>query len=153
MSVLIKTMMNLPEHCYDCPCHDGESGYCQADKEHRYSVYRPFWCPLVKINNEYYGRLIRFNDIQIITAPIVPIFKGDKVHYEGIAFLNQILEIPPVIAIPVAAVEEMKRKIKEHNEFSRDEIGEMYMQDVLKIIDECCGIIEADKAESEEENE
>lgn len=145
MSVLIKTMTNLPEHCYDCPCHDGESGYCQADKEHRYSVYRPFWCPLVKISNEYYGRLIRFNDIQIITAPIAPIFKGDKVHYERIAFLNQILEIPPVIAIPVAAVEEMKRKIKEHNEFSRDEIDEMYMQDVLKIIDECCGIIEADK--------
>lgn len=51
MSVLIKTMTDLPEHCYDCPCHDGESGYCRADKEHRYSDYRPFWCPLVKINN------------------------------------------------------------------------------------------------------
>ena len=49
MSILIKTMTNLPEYCYDCPCHDGESGYCQADKEHRYSVYRPFWCPLVEI--------------------------------------------------------------------------------------------------------
>lgn len=47
MSVLIKTMTNLPEHCFECPCHDGESGYCQADKEHRYSDYRPFWCPLV----------------------------------------------------------------------------------------------------------
>ena len=52
MSVLIKTMMNLPEHCYDCPCHDGESGYCQADEAHRYSDYRPFWCPLVNISNE-----------------------------------------------------------------------------------------------------
>lgn len=49
MSILIKTMTNLPEHCYDCPCHDGESGYCQADKEHRYSDYRPFWCPLENI--------------------------------------------------------------------------------------------------------
>ena len=48
MSVLIKTMTDLPEHCYDCPCHDGESGYCQADKEHRYSDYRPFWCSLAK---------------------------------------------------------------------------------------------------------
>jgi hypothetical protein len=53
MNILIKTMTNLPEHCYECPCHDGESGYCQADKEHRYSDYRPFWCPLVKIRNEY----------------------------------------------------------------------------------------------------
>lgn len=52
MSIIIKTMTNLPEYCYDCPCHDGESGYCQADKEHRYSVYRPFWCPLVKISME-----------------------------------------------------------------------------------------------------
>ena len=97
MSVLIKTMTNLPEHCYDCPCHNGESGYCQADKENRYSVDRPFWCPLLQIS-----------------------------------------------------VEEMKRKIEELNEFSRDEIDEMYMQDVLKIIDECCSIIEADKAESED---
>lgn len=52
MSVLIKTMKNLPEHCYDCPCHDGESGYCQADEEHRYSDYRPFWCPLVEVREE-----------------------------------------------------------------------------------------------------
>jgi hypothetical protein len=98
----------------------------------------------MQISNEYYGRLIRFNDIQIITAPIAPIFKGDKVHYEGIAFLNQILKIPPVKAIPVAAVEEMKRKIGELNEYSRDEVDELYMQDIIKIIDECCGIIDAD---------
>ena len=106
MSVIIKTMTKLPKYCYDCPCHNGESGYCQADKEHRYCIDRPLWCPLL-------------------------------------------LEIPPVKAIPVPAVEEMKRKIKEHNEFSRDEIDEMYMQDVLKIIDECCGIIEADKENRE----
>lgn len=52
MSILIKTMTNLPEYCYDCPCHDGESGYCQADETHRCSVYRPFWCPLVKTGTE-----------------------------------------------------------------------------------------------------
>lgn len=44
--IIIKTMTSLPDHCYDCPCHDGDSGYCQADEEHRYSDYRPFWCPL-----------------------------------------------------------------------------------------------------------
>lgn len=52
MSILIKTMTKLPEHCYECPCHDGESGYCQADKGHRYSDYRPFWCPLVEMKEE-----------------------------------------------------------------------------------------------------
>lgn len=52
MSIIIKTMTNLPDHCYDCPCHDGDSGYCQADEEHRYSDYRPFWCPLVETKEE-----------------------------------------------------------------------------------------------------
>lgn len=52
MSIIIKTMTNLPDHCYDCPCHDGESGYCQADKDHRYSDYRPFWCPLEETREE-----------------------------------------------------------------------------------------------------
>lgn len=47
--IVIKTMTNLPEHCYDCPCHDGESGYCQADEEYRYSDWRPFWCPLASV--------------------------------------------------------------------------------------------------------
>jgi len=149
MSILIKTMTNLPEHCYDCPCHNGESGYCQANKENRYCMDRPSWCPLLQISNEYYGRLIRFNDIQIRIAPIAPIFKGDKVHYEGIAFLKQILDIPPVEAIPISAIEEMKSRISELNEFSKDEIDALYMQDIIKIIDECCGIIEADKTESE----
>lgn len=46
--IVITTMDSLPEHCYECPCHDGESGYCQADKEQRYSDYRPFWCPLIR---------------------------------------------------------------------------------------------------------
>lgn len=47
--ILIKTMTNLPEHCWDCPCHDGEGGYCQADEERRYSDWRPFWCPLIEV--------------------------------------------------------------------------------------------------------
>lgn len=45
--IVITTIDALPDHCYECPCHDGESGYCQADKELRYSAdYRPYWCPL-----------------------------------------------------------------------------------------------------------
>lgn len=52
MSIFIKTMTNLPEHCYECPCHNEESGRCQADKEHGVSFDRPSWCPLVKIENK-----------------------------------------------------------------------------------------------------
>ena len=59
MSVIIKTMTNLPEHCYDCPCHNGESGYCQADKEHKYSVDRPFWCPLLKMPDRKRGNMTK----------------------------------------------------------------------------------------------
>lgn len=47
--IVITTIDTLPDHCYECPCHDGESGYCQADKERRYSEYRPYWCPLKEI--------------------------------------------------------------------------------------------------------
>ena len=47
--IVITTMDSLPDHCYDCPCQNVESGRCQADKESRYSEYRPYWCPLKEI--------------------------------------------------------------------------------------------------------
>ena len=53
MSIIIKSLDSLPEHCFDCPCHNGESGYCQAYKERRYCIDRPSWCPLLQINNEH----------------------------------------------------------------------------------------------------
>ena len=49
--IVITTMDSLPELCYECPCHDGENGQCNADKEKRYSAeYRPYWCPLKKVD-------------------------------------------------------------------------------------------------------
>jgi len=49
--VIITTINELPDYCYDCPCHDGESGRCKADTNGRYnSEYRPFWCPLKEID-------------------------------------------------------------------------------------------------------
>jgi len=50
--IVITTIDALPDHCYECPCHDSESCYCQADKERRYSEYRPYWCPLKEIHNK-----------------------------------------------------------------------------------------------------
>ena len=45
--IIITTMDKLPDYCYDCPCHNGETGLCKADENGRYtSEYRPFWCPL-----------------------------------------------------------------------------------------------------------
>lgn len=50
--IVIATIDELPDYCYECPCHDGESGYCQADKERRYSDCRPYWCPLKEIHDD-----------------------------------------------------------------------------------------------------
>jgi len=44
--IVITSMSELPEYCYNCPCHDGENDKCKADTEGRTSIYRPFWCPL-----------------------------------------------------------------------------------------------------------
>lgn len=40
----------IPDHCYDCPAHNCETGYCQADKAERSSDWRPFWCPAKELN-------------------------------------------------------------------------------------------------------
>ena len=50
--IAITTIDALPFDCCECPCHDGESGYCRADKGRRYSEYRPYWCPLKEIHGE-----------------------------------------------------------------------------------------------------
>lgn len=49
--IVITSMESLPDCCYECPCHDGEHGTCEADKERRTSIeYRPYWCPLKEIH-------------------------------------------------------------------------------------------------------
>lgn len=48
---VITTIKKLPEYCKDCPCCASHDGHCQADDMLRASEYRPFWCPLEKINN------------------------------------------------------------------------------------------------------
>lgn len=45
--------------------------------------------------------LIRKRDIDYILAPIAPVLKGEKVHYEYVAFRKQIEDISPVPAIPI----------------------------------------------------
>lgn len=49
MTIVISTMKELPEHCYDCPLNSSDS-YCRADECRRYTQeYRPYWCPLTAI--------------------------------------------------------------------------------------------------------
>lgn len=46
MTMIITTMEQIPEHCYDCPLCDDEIR-CKADTEKRNAQdWRPFWCPL-----------------------------------------------------------------------------------------------------------
>lgn len=52
--IIITTMLELPEYCHDCPCHDSEWNKCKADSEGRDSIYRPFWCPLKKEKDRAY---------------------------------------------------------------------------------------------------
>ena len=54
--IVITTMEELPNYCYECPCNNGEHGRCEADKEKRSTFeYRPYWCPLKDIANEQEG--------------------------------------------------------------------------------------------------
>ncbi len=47
--IVITTMDALPDYCYDCPCHNGEYGICEADKGKRSTYERPYWCPLAEV--------------------------------------------------------------------------------------------------------
>lgn len=51
--IVLTSMKKLPDKCCDCPCYNGEFGYCRADATLR-AVYewRPFWCPLKEYNIE-----------------------------------------------------------------------------------------------------
>ena len=53
--------MEMPKDCWDCPCVNGEYGYCQADEEKRQIEdpdSRPSWCPIVCSLPEGHGRLV-----------------------------------------------------------------------------------------------
>lgn len=59
MSVVVR--MEMPKCCLDCPCVNGEYGYCQADKEERQIEDpngRPSWCPIICQLPEGHGRLV-----------------------------------------------------------------------------------------------
>ena len=85
---MITTMDALPDHCFECPCHEGESGYCQADKERRYSLeYRPYWCPLKEIHVKeqkngliQHGGFIEIDDSMKLEPISLDVFIDDLVR-------------------------------------------------------------------------
>ena len=65
MSVVVR--MEMPKCCLDCPCVNGEYGYCQADKEERQIEDpngRPSWCPIICSLPEGHGDLVDWGDIE-----------------------------------------------------------------------------------------
>ena len=50
-SILI---IDTPKDCDNCPCADGELGFCQADEKQRYCDWYkvPLWCPLKPMPKE-----------------------------------------------------------------------------------------------------
>lgn len=59
MSVVVR--MEMPKCCWNCPCVNGEYGYCQADKDERQIEdpnERPSWCPILCQLPEGHGRII-----------------------------------------------------------------------------------------------
>lgn len=58
MSVVVR--MEMPKGCWDCPCVNGEYGYCQADKDERQIEdpnEMPSWCPIICSLPDGHGRL------------------------------------------------------------------------------------------------
>lgn len=61
--------MEMPKGCWDCPCVNGEYGYCQADKEERQiedTNERPSWCPIICQLPEGHGRLVDADAVESI---------------------------------------------------------------------------------------
>lgn len=79
--------MEMPEYCYDCPCHNGESGYCQLYKDgYLSSIERPAKCPLVPLP-EGHGRLIDENYLLVLLS--------DEEHF-GCLNVSDILNAPTI---------------------------------------------------------
>lgn len=60
--------MEMPKDCLDCPCANGEYGYCQADEEVRQIEgpnERPSWCPILCQLPEGHGRLVDADAIRL----------------------------------------------------------------------------------------
>ena len=94
MSVVVR--MEMPEDCWDCPCVNGEYGYCQADEEKRQiedPKERPSWCPILCQLPEGHGRLV---DAEILRAKLIEHIA------ETNGFYNAFNETPTIVPADTA---------------------------------------------------
>ena len=48
---MIQIDIPMPGDCYECPCHDGESGVCQLTGKYYLDIGIPLSCPLKKVED------------------------------------------------------------------------------------------------------
>lgn len=48
---MIQIDIPMPGDCYECPCHDGESGACQLTGKYYLDGERPSSCPLKEVED------------------------------------------------------------------------------------------------------
>lgn len=61
MSILIKGI-EMPKESWDCPCHDGETGWCKVTGHSCYDI--PKDCPIVEVPTPH-GDLIDKEDLKL----------------------------------------------------------------------------------------
>ena len=96
--------MEMPKDCLDCPCVNGEYGYCQADEEERQIEGPneiPSWCPIICSIPEGHGRLVDADELYMkikghdTTRPLVGRRKG--VIEEKHICLHDICKQPTIV--------------------------------------------------------
>lgn len=52
--IVITSITEMPEKCFDCPLSNKEYDYCQADigASRKVGEWRPFWCPLKEVKED-----------------------------------------------------------------------------------------------------
>ena len=90
-------------------------------------------------------RLIDANQIDFTITPIAPVLKGEKVHYETVAFAKQISGIPKVKAIPIEVLQEIRQKTYKLHPVKRgdNEYANGAYDGMCRVIDIVCDTIDA----------
>jgi len=84
MSVLIKGI-SMPKETWDCPCHDGETGWCKVTKNSCDQI--PKDCPLVEVPTPHGRRMNGF----------IPFTRIDEVNV--LVNINRVDVIIPLLGI------------------------------------------------------
>lgn len=100
MSIVIHNV-DLPDRCYDCPCHDSQNSCCKADPERRSTYeWRPFWCPAEQLsrqqmtvheyNNWYLKMNHAFNFIHSIDHALQKSDENARMQFEVIGWSQEV---------------------------------------------------------------